>query len=202
MLRKEKIEELKEIINELKTIEVIKQSVPFENKFLQSEVYDFKLNNGMIIRREKLVKGGKDGSAAIIVPILSNQEILTIIEPRVFTDMTVGIGFPAGYIEKGENPIEGALRELKEETGYVPTNIIEIDSFYQDQGCSAALNHIYLALDCSKVCDQQLDKDEIVRYMTFSYEELKELEKLNYIKGCNTKLALEKSNSYIKRLKK
>ena len=198
-MRKEKLEQLKEIINELKTIEVIERKVDEKKKFLQSKSYDFKLNNGIIIPREKLFKGGKDGSAAIIMPILKNEEVLTIIEPRVFTDMTVGIGFPAGYIENRENPKEGALRELREETGFVPRDMIELDSFYQDEGCSSALNRIYLALDCNKVYDQELDTDEIVKYMTFNCDELFELEKLGYIKGCNTKLALEKSKIYIKR---
>ena len=132
------------------------------------------------------------------IPILKNNEILTIIEPRVFTKLTVGIGFPAGYIEKNENPSTGALRELREETGYVPKGIIEIDSFYQDEGISSAFNHIFIATDCEKKYEQELDKDEIVKYMTFTYEELLELEKLNYIKSANCKLALVKSKKYMK----
>lgn len=197
-MRKEKLQELKEIVEELRTIEVIEREVEQKNKFLQSKSYYFKLNNGIIIPREKLIKGGKDGSAAIIMPVLPNNEILTIIEPRVFTDLTVGIGFPAGYIENNEEPKLGALRELREETGFVPKEMIELDSFYQDEGVSSALNHIYLALDCGKKFNQELDKDEIVKYMIFNYEELFELEKLGYIKGCNTKLALEKSKTYMK----
>ena len=198
-MRKEKLEQLKQIVEELKTIEVKDSVIEQKDKFLQSKAYNFKLNNGLIIPRERLTKGGKDGSAAIIMPVLSNNEILIIIEPRVFTSMTVGVGFPAGYIEQNESAKEGALRELREETGFVPKEMIEIDSFYQDEGISSALNHIFVALNCEKQFDQELDKDEIVKYMTFNYEELLELEDMGYIKGCNTKLALAKSKKYIRR---
>jgi hypothetical protein len=84
-MRKEKLEELKTIIEELKTIKVMKRSVPERKKFLQSDTYSFKLNNGIVIPREKLLKGNKDGSASIIMPVLDNNEVLTVIEPRVFT---------------------------------------------------------------------------------------------------------------------
>lgn len=198
MIRKEKLEELKQLVYELKTIEVKERKIEQENKFLQSTAYSFKLNNGIIIPREKLIKGNKDGSAAIIMPVLKNNEILTIIEPRVFTKLTVGIGFPAGYIENGEEVKIGALRELKEETGFVPEEIFEIDSFYQDEGISSALNHIFLASGCEKKYNQELDKDEIVKYMTFTYDELLELENLGYINSANTKLALIKSKKYMK----
>ena len=194
-MRKQKLEELKQYIEELKTIKFNRTS----GTFLKSEGYNCTLNNGVIIKREKLIKGSNDGSAVIIMPVTNNNEILTVIEPRVFTKETVGIGLPAGYVEKGEQPQDSALRELKEETGYVPENIIKIDSFYQDEGCSSAYNHIFLALNCIKKYPQQLDKDELIRYMLFSYEELEELEKLGYIKGANTKLALAKTKKYLRR---
>lgn len=197
MIRKEKLEELKSLIEELKVIEVNNRKVKQENKFLQSIPYSFTLNNGIVLPREKLIKGGNDGSAAIIMPFISDDEILTVIEPRVFTELTVGVGFPAGYIESSEDYRLGALRELKEETGYVPRELILMDSFYQDEGVSGALNYIFLANCCEKKYDQKLDKDEIVRYMTFNYQELFELEHLGYIRGGNAKLALEKSKKYV-----
>lgn len=199
MIRKEKLEELKCIVEELKTIQIEEREILQEKKFLKSVAYNIKLNNGVILPREKLIKGNNDGSAAVIIPFLSNDEVLTVIEPRVFTELTVGVGFPAGYIEHGEDIFTGALRELREETGFVPKKTILIDSFYQDDGCSSALNRIFLAFNCEKKFPQNLDSYEIVRYMSFTYDELFELEKLGYIKGCNSKLALEKSKKYIRK---
>ena len=43
---------------------------------------------------------------------------------------------------------------------------------------------------CEKQFEQHLDKDEFVKYMTFTYDELLELEKDGYISGGNAKLAL------------
>lgn len=179
MIRKEKLEKLKQIVEELKVVEIIEKNIKEEDKFLKSKAFDFKLNNEIIIPREQLIKGKNNESAVIIMSILNNNEVITVIEPSVFTDLTVGIGFSAGYIENFESSEKAALRELTEETGYVPTKPLHyIDSFYQDEGCSAALNHLFIADGCTKKFDQKLDKDEVVRYMTFTYDELFELEKL------------------------
>ena len=187
-MRKEKLEELKKYVEELKwkTDEIIKA----KKHFVTIESHKFGINDRVILR-EKIYKNNNDGSAVIIVPIDENSnEFIVTVEPRVFTEKKVAVGFPAGYIEKCETPELAALRELREETGYVPRRIIELDSYYQDEGISAAYNHIFLAEACEKVFNQDLDKDEMVKYMTFSHDELLELEKMGYISGCNAKLAL------------
>lgn len=196
-MRQQKMDTLNEIVRRL-SVKEIRDAEPKDNKFITSIAKEYLLNGGMKVRREEILKNGKNGSAVIIVP-MCGEEFLTSIEPRVFTKLTVGVGFPAGYIEEGENPYDAAIRELEEESGLEASKLIELDSFYQDEGCSSALNVIYLALDCKKTHQQHLDKDEFVECMTFTYEELLELEKTGYIMGANSKLALHKIKEYLRK---
>ena len=187
-----------EIINaleELKTI-ALKESDPA--KFLKIESYVCSLNNGKTIKREKLIKANSDGSAVIVFPITIDNKTILAIEPRVFTEKTVDIGFPAGYINPHEEPIDAAKRELMEETGYTSNELIHLGSFYQDQGCSAAYNHYYLALNCVKVDEQHLDDSEFIKYILVDNDELEEIINEGYMKGLNSAYALEKGKSYLK----
>ena len=198
MVRKEKIEELNTYIEELKTIKCI-EKIASKPGFLTIEKYQCTLNNGQTIAREKLVKGGKDGSAAIILPITKEGDVVLSVESRVFTKETVDVGLPAGYIEENERAIDAAKRELLEETGYVvkEENMKYLGSFYQDQGCSKALNEYFLALDCELHECQNLDKDEYIKYFICTFDEMLELLQKGYIKGLNSAFAIEKAKKYI-----
>ncbi len=194
-MREEKIKELEKYVNELKWFK--KEIIKAKSSFIKVIPQDFYLNNGAVIRREQVTKNGKDGSAVIIVPKVGNEYLMTI-EPRVFTEKRIAVSFPAGYIEKDETPKMAGIRELKEETGYVAKSIKVLDSYYQDEGVSAAYNYLLLANDCEKQFEQHLDKDEFVKYMTFTYDELLELEKYGYISGGNAKLALSRMKEIYK----
>ena len=125
-MREEKLEELKRYVNELKWFK--KEIIKTNSSFIKVIPQDFYLNNGAVIRREQVMKNGKDGSAVIIVPKVGNEFLMTI-EPRVFTEKRIAVSFPAGYIEKDETPKKAAARELKEETGII-YNLDELDELF------------------------------------------------------------------------
>lgn len=196
-MREEKIEELEKIINSLKTIK--KEKLTKEPRFIRSEVYRCHLNNDKTITREKILKNNKDGSAAIILPVTSDNNVVLTVEPRVFSKRTVGIGIPAGYIEDGKDSYVAALRELEEETGLVPDKLTKMGGFYQDMGCSSAYNETFLATGCKWLKNQNLDESEYIKYFECTYDEALELVDMNYIEGCNAVIALNKAKKYIKK---
>ena len=205
-MRKEKLEELNDYIKELQTITkerkkedfIYQGTEPVQRRgFINVESYNCKLQNGIIISREKIVKGASNGNAVIIFPVTKEGNTLLVVQPRVFTKETVCVELPAGYLEKDEDPLTAGKRELEEETGYVPEEMRLLASFYQDQGCSAAYNHSMLALGCKKIKEQNLDKDEIIRYFECSFDEAVELVERGYITDIQFQFTMEKAKPYV-----
>ena len=205
-MRKEKLEELNDYIKELQTITkerkkedfIYQGTEPVQRRgFINVESYNCKLQNGIIIPREKIVKGASNGNAVIIFPVTKEGNTLLVVQPRVFTKETVCVELPAGYLEKDEDPLTAGKRELEEETGYVPEEMRLLASFYQDQGCSAAYNYSMLALNCKKVKEQNLDKDEVIHYFECSFDEAVELVERGYFTDIQSQFTIEKAKSYV-----
>ncbi|MDO4369072.1 MAG: NUDIX domain-containing protein [bacterium] len=132
-MRKEKLKEINSLIKELKCPSVVR--CYGEPNFLKSEVYDCNLN-GNIFKREKLVKNNLSGDAIVIFPVTSDNNVLLVAEPRVFTKELVGIGVPTGFVDALEEGSIAAIRELREETGYVTDDVCFLGGFYQDEDLS------------------------------------------------------------------
>ena len=196
-MRKIVKEEIDYYINEFKCLR--KELVESYKNFIDIEKYNCELKGGIVIPRERIVKGRRDGSAAIILPVTEDDETLLVVQPRVFTRSGVGVELPAGYIENGEDAKVAALRELQEETGFLTDDIIHLAAYYQDQGCSAAFNHAFLARNCKRVGEQNLDKDEFIRFLPVRVDEMYELADLGYINDANSIITMEKARQYIKK---
>ena len=85
-MRQQKMEALNEIVSRL-SVKEIREVESKDKKFITSISKEYLLNGGMKVTREEILKNGKSGSAVIIVPVCGD-EILTSIEPRVFTKLT------------------------------------------------------------------------------------------------------------------
>jgi ADP-ribose diphosphatase len=64
-----------------------------------------------------------------------------------------------GYIEPGEEPLETAQRELREETGYISDEWLRLGEFIVDPNRGSAIGHLFLARRAKKVTN--IDSDDL-----------------------------------------
>lgn len=176
----EKITNIYEKVKGKLTKEEILYSGDFIN--LIKEVYS--LPNNKTITREKIVKnGGKD--SVIIVAIDSNGNYILTFQTRI-NDKIIA-EFPSGYIEDGEDVIEAAKRELKEETGYVSDNVTILDNSYYSVGIDNSICYVVRIKNSIKAFN--VNPNENLTYGIFTEEELKYLLNNNIMCGSLNKLA-------------
>lgn len=176
----EKITNIYEKVKGKLTKEEILYSGDFIN--LIKEVYS--LPNNRTITREKIVKnGGKD--SVIIVAIDSNGNYILTFQTRI-NDKIIA-EFPSGYIEDGEDVIEAAKRELKEETGYVSDNVTILDNSYYSVGIDNSICYVVRIKNSIKAFN--VNPNENLTYGIFTEEELKYLLNNNIMCGSLNKLA-------------
>ncbi|OIO25590.1 hypothetical protein AUJ14_03840 [Candidatus Micrarchaeota archaeon CG1_02_55_22] len=73
---------------------------------------------------------------------------------RVMTEVQMG------RVEDGETPRQAALRELREETGYVPKRIEKLAVLYDEPPYKMQKMHFFIATGCRKSFETELEDGE------------------------------------------
>ena len=146
-----------------------------------------RLPDGNTEGRELVLHNG--GVAVIAVD--ENKNILMVRQYRKPYEEVV-LEVPAGKLEKGENPDDAGIRELREETGYKAHKYKFIGKCYPSPGYLNEIISMYLAEDLEFV-GQELDAGEFVEVEKIPLETLYNMVMDNKIVDAKTQIAILKA---------
>lgn len=86
--------------------------------------------------------------------------------------MKVCLEFPGGIVDPGEDVQTAVIRELAEETGYVPGRVRELGNVNPNPALMGNRVHTFLAEDCTPSHRQDLDTNEIIDVALVPVEDL------------------------------
>ncbi len=108
--------------------------------------------------------------ASLIVAVTYDNKMILKKEYRYACGEDV-IECPAGMIESGEHPYEAAQRELLEETGYKADDWQYLGYTWESTSKLTNKMHLFIAKNCIKVSEQNLDKNEHIELMCVGRDE-------------------------------
>ncbi len=179
--------------------EILQRENLFKNKFFDIEQVDLEIDcydgNTKKIHRIALKRAAV---AAVLLQIKDTEELVLVEQFRYSAARTGDawmLEIIAGLLEKGEDPLAAAIREVKEETGYLVENLEKIYHFYSSAGISDQIMHIFFAKASQsqrmKNFTELQDKEEDIKVCYFKKEKIAKLLKNNKIMDSKTIIALQ-----------
>ena len=124
----------------MRNYKIKKSEILFRGKVFDLQVDEIEYDSGNKGIREVAVHPG----GAVVVPLRDDGKIVMVKQFR-YPFQKFLLEMPAGKLDDNENPINCAVRELEEETGYKAQNMIRLGSICTTPGFCTEVLHIFLA---------------------------------------------------------
>jgi 8-oxo-dGTP pyrophosphatase MutT (NUDIX family) len=121
--------------------ETIGEKVAFENRWVKVRLQQVRLPNGKEYEYT-IVDRPEQGVAVFLFD--AQRRLLMEREYRHALGQVVW-QIPGGLIDEDEPPLESAIRELREETGYAGREWVELGEFYDNPGLGNARSILFMA---------------------------------------------------------
>ena len=112
----------------------------YEGRILNLRVDQIRTPTGVEALREIVENGG-----AVAIVALDDQQCVVLVRQYRHAVRSLIIEVPAGKLDGDEDPLEGAERELREETGFRAGRYERLGRFYPAPAWSTELVYLYLA---------------------------------------------------------
>ncbi len=122
--------------------------------------------DGHRTKREVIVHPG----SVVVLPLLDDGKTILLIRNYRYAVRKYLYELPAGTLEKGEDPINCAGRELQEEVGHLATRLKSIGSFYASPGITSEKMYAFLATGLKKTV-QKLEEGEDIEVTPTTIDE-------------------------------
>jgi ADP-ribose diphosphatase len=114
-----------------------------QTRIFRVEQLDLEFSNGNRRCFERIL-GGR--GSVLVVPMQDARTVLLIREYAAGTD-SYELGLPKGIVEQGEDPLDAAGREIREEIGYGARDLQRLQTVSLAPGYIQHRTHIVLARD-------------------------------------------------------
>lgn len=134
--------------------------------------------------------------STVVMPVDEKRRVLLVRQYRLPAQKYLW-ELPAGRIDPGETALQGAKRELREETGCRAKTFIKLAEFYPSPGFLAEKMTIFLAKEIT-VGEAEPMEDERIQTRWFTAREIDELIRSRKILDAKTMIGFLRWQRYLK----
>ena len=116
----------------------LKKEYEYKGRVINVRSDEAQLPDGRIVQREVVEHPG-----GVVIALEDTDRTFFFVTQWRYAQVRSLLEFPAGKLEKGENPFESAKREIIEETGYEGVDYVDFGEFVPTGAYGQEVIHLY-----------------------------------------------------------
>jgi ADP-ribose pyrophosphatase len=131
----------------------------------------------------------ESGECVGVLPFIDDRHVVLVRQYRYVFGENDRWEMPTGGVEAGENLLEAAHRELREEIGYDASQLKEMSTYYTSKSVMYEIAHLYIGSHLSQI-EAIPDETEFLEIEIFSFDKVLEMVLQSEIRDSMTVLAV------------